>query len=249
MSTEAIRLTSLGDRMKTLEFDYRTALEPAPWAVIRVDGKAFHTWTRGLDRPFDGRMQDAMDNATKTLCEQAQGAEIGYTQSDEISVLIRPSRTGEWWLGGNVQKIASVSASIVTQQFAITFPGRQPALFDARVSTLPTDQDADDYLRWRVRDCQKNAVSALAHHRFSHKSLHGLSTGQQIERLGAEGVELIRDRPREYGGALVVRDRVTQEVTYTHKRTGAEETVTVDRRPWVIRPGGSWITFYRGGAA
>jgi tRNA(His) 5'-end guanylyltransferase len=111
----------LGDRMKS-QYESRTkqSLPRRTYTIIRLDGKAFHTFTRGAEKPFDHDLMWCMQDTTKTLCEQIQGVKFGYTQSDEISLLLTDfdKITSDAWFDGNVQKITSISASIATAAFA-----------------------------------------------------------------------------------------------------------------------------------
>ena len=80
---------ALGIRMKE-QYEVRTKsyLPRRTYTVIRLDGKAFHTFTKGFERPYDMNLINAMDYTTKMLCENIQGARVAYTQSDEISILL-----------------------------------------------------------------------------------------------------------------------------------------------------------------
>ena len=84
------------------------------YTLLRVDGKSFHTFTEGYDRPFDTPLMACMDRAAQALYEQIEGARLAYVQSDEITVLLTDfgSQHTEAWFDGNLQKIASVAASI-----------------------------------------------------------------------------------------------------------------------------------------
>lgn len=180
-----------GDRMKEYERVTRLVLPRRTFTVVRVDGKAFHTYLKGADKPFDEGVMDAMKDAAKTLCEQMGGARFAYTQSDEISVLLTDlDPKAQPWFGGQVQKICSVSASIATMAFNRHHPGfrgqDRSALFDARVYTIPSRTEVMNYFRWRQEDAIKNAVSMAAQAHFSHKSLHGLSGEQMQEKLFQE---------------------------------------------------------------
>lgn len=111
---------SLGDRMKD-NYEGRTKqflLRRLP-TIVRLDGKAFHTYTRGLDRPFDEGLIYDMQETTKFLCENIQGCKLGYTQSDEITLVLTDydNLTTDAWFDGNVQKITSVAASMATARF------------------------------------------------------------------------------------------------------------------------------------
>lgn len=79
---------TLGDRMKEYEMQSRTRLLRRTPVIIRLDGKAFHTLTRGLDKPFDRDFMEIMQKTMLSLCEQIQGCVLGYTQSDEITLVL-----------------------------------------------------------------------------------------------------------------------------------------------------------------
>jgi tRNA(His) 5'-end guanylyltransferase len=111
---------SLGDRMKE-QYENRTRilLPRRIYTIIRLDGKAFHSYTRGLQRPFDQGLMDDMDNTAKFLCENIQGCKLAYVQSDEISLVLADfdDITTEAWFDGNVQKITSISAAMAAAKF------------------------------------------------------------------------------------------------------------------------------------
>ncbi len=111
---------SLGDRMKKYYEDRaKTCLPRRTYTLIRIDGKAFHSYTRGLDTPFDMGLVDSMDFAAIQTCKQIQGAKFAYVQSDEASILTTDfeNLASQAWFDGNVQKIVSISASIFTAEF------------------------------------------------------------------------------------------------------------------------------------
>ena len=114
---------SLGDRMKTYENQYRLYLDPTEPVIVRIDGRAFHTFTRGFKRPFDTVFSNAMMETMKYLCENIQNCVFGYTQSDEITLVLvndfNPDSCA--WFDNNLQKIASVSASMATWAFNKSF--------------------------------------------------------------------------------------------------------------------------------
>lgn len=105
---------SLGDRMKGYENIARNYLTRRIPTIIRVDGKAFHTFTRGMEKPFDRILMTTMQNTMKYLCENIQGCVFGYTQSDEITLVLTDyaTITTDAWFGYNIQKMCSVSASM-----------------------------------------------------------------------------------------------------------------------------------------
>ena len=111
---------SLGDRMKNnYENRAKTYLTRRMPVIIRLDGKAFHTFTKGLKKPYDEIFHNTMNATMKYLCENIQGCKLGYTQSDEITLLLTDCDTidTDAWFDNNVQKICSVSASMATMAF------------------------------------------------------------------------------------------------------------------------------------
>ena len=110
----------LGNRMKTFyEQIPKTKLMRRTPVIIRIDGKAFHTFTRGFKRPFDEILIKTMQETTKYLCENIQGCVLGYTQSDEITLVLVDYQRFETsaWFDYEIQKICSISASMTTMAF------------------------------------------------------------------------------------------------------------------------------------
>ncbi len=110
---------SLGDRMKQYEYVTRNYLTRRLPVIIRIDGKAFHSFTRGFKKPFDDIFVRSMQDTMKYLCENIQGCVLGYTQSDEITLVLvdYQDRDTASWFDNNIQKIVSVSASMATIAF------------------------------------------------------------------------------------------------------------------------------------
>lgn len=110
----------LGDRMKT-QYENRTRcyLPRRTFTIIRVDGRSFHSYTRGLERPFDAALMADMDATTAYLCANIEGCIFGYVQSDEISLLLTDFHNNqtEAWFDGNLQKITSIAVSLATAAF------------------------------------------------------------------------------------------------------------------------------------
>lgn len=114
-----MRNDNLGDRMKTYENVTRTYLTRRTPVIIRIDGKAFHSFTRGFKKPFDSVLVEAMQQTMKYLCENIEGCVFGYTQSDEITLVLCDYKklTSQAWFDNNIQKICSISASMATMIF------------------------------------------------------------------------------------------------------------------------------------
>lgn len=110
---------SIADRMKDYENVSRYYLTKRSPVIIRIDGRAFHSFTKGFKRPFDPLFMETMAETAKALCDNITGCKLAYTQSDEISLLLTDYETTETepWFENNLQKIVSVSASIATLAF------------------------------------------------------------------------------------------------------------------------------------
>lgn len=123
---------ALGDRMKKYEYITRTYLVPRMPVIIRLDGKAFHTFTKGFKRPFDEVLISTMQDTTKYLCENIQGCVLGYTQSDEITlVLVDYKKLNSCaWFDNNIQKMCSIAASMATFAFNRFFVANMNAFYE-----------------------------------------------------------------------------------------------------------------------
>lgn len=203
-------MNTLGDRMKGYEKASRVYLPGRMPMIIRCDGKAFHTFTRGMEKPWDLKMRNAMTAAGKALVEAIQGAKLAYIQSDEISVLVTDYDSLEFdpWYNKAVQKIVSVSAAIATQAFNGSMQesdGKQGALFDARSFVLPKE-DVCNYFVWRQQDAVRNSIQGLGQSKFSHKELHKKNIHDIQEMLhSAHGINWNNCEVWEKRGWTVIR--------------------------------------------
>lgn len=145
---------SLGDRIKAYEEVWNPKFTPNSSLLIRIDGKAFHTWTRKLDKPFDNQLNLAMVTAMKFTAQEMQGFKLGYTQSDEATFLLTDTYESSPWFDWKLNKIVSVTASMFTAHFNNVWrPARcpGPAMFDARAFVVP-DDDVPNVFVWREKD-------------------------------------------------------------------------------------------------
>lgn len=196
---------SLGERMKTYyEAIPKTRLMRRTPVAIRIDGRAFHTFTKGFQKPFDEVLGNAMVRTMKYLCQNIQGAKLGYTQSDEITILLTDYDTLETdaWFDYEVQKICSIAASMATLAFNTFFKNEvdkfyynhcsrkdllfekhyQPyrdaqykgAMFDARCFNIPKEE-ACNLVYWRQLDATRNSIQMVGQANFSHSQLQGCS--------------------------------------------------------------------------
>ena len=181
----------LGDRMKNnYENISRIALPRRMPMIIRVDGKAFHTLTHDMKRPWDDGMIDAMLYTAKYLCENIQNAKLAYVQSDEISVLLTDydRLNTEAWFDRNLLKMISVSAAYATLAFnkkIVEYYPDKAGVFDSRAFVIPKEE-VNNYFLWRQNDATRNSVQMLARAYFSHKQLHGLGNGEVQDKLMLE---------------------------------------------------------------
>lgn len=181
----------------------RIMLPRRTYTILRADGKAFHTFTRRCEKPYDERLVEAFDAAALALCREAQGSCLGYVQSDEISVLLTDfaTITTEAWFDGNLQKIVSVAASIVTAAFNAQYSDgtsdHWQAHFDCRAFTIPDPVEVDNYFIWRQQDAVRNSIQSLAQSKFGHGQLHGLNVSELQEKIFREYGINWNDTPTE----------------------------------------------------
>lgn len=243
----------IGDRIKSkFEDPFRYAIPQRVYGLLRLDGKAFHTFTRGLPKPYCNELSAVMDTAATALAKEIMGCKLAYGQSDEYSFLFTDfdKEESETWFAGNVQKIASVSASIFTAHFnqewarVLTFDEpkiKDPinamnklAVFDARVFVIPRREDVISYFNWRQLDASRNSLNMLASTKFSHKELQSKGAAVVHDMLHEIGVNW-NDYPVPMKRGRVIR-RVpsTRTISYTHKKTKELKTQVVEDMAWEV---------------
>jgi tRNA(His) 5'-end guanylyltransferase len=175
--------------MKKYESLYSINLMDYLPTLARIDGKAFHTFTRGLSKPFDPGLMAAMQFVTHDLVKET-GAKLGYTQSDEISLLFwQDELETQYYLGGKINKLNSILASMTTQffinrrSFLSETHQIKNVFFDCRTWQVPNKIEAANYFVWRENDAARNSVQMVGQHHFSQKQLHGLSCNEIQDRL------------------------------------------------------------------
>lgn len=209
---------SLGDRMKGYENVNRNYLIKRMPVVVRLDGKAFHTYTRGCDKPYDEQLHEVRQSTLQHLCENIQGCIIGYSQSDELSLVLKDWQTftTSAWFDNNLQKIVSVSASMCTMfwnrgvfhDFVSTGESEidYNAIFDSRAFNVPKEEVVN-YLIWRQQDWERNSIQMLGQSLYSQKQLHGLSCPQIITKVEEEhGIVWGNLEPWKKQGEVWVKD-------------------------------------------
>ena len=253
---------SLGDRMKGYENISRAYLTRRVPVIIRLDGKAFHTFTRGLDKPFDKSLMKIMQLTMHYLCSNIQGCVFGYTQSDEITLVLTDYATikTDAWFGYNVQKMASVSSSMATMEFNRLFrkefedmvlewtPDRKDlTTFENRLAMLKDKQfkacfdarcfsipvdEVCNCLIWRQQDATRNSIEAVGQANFSHRQLMGKSCNEIQDMLFKEKGVNWNDFPTDCKRGSACYRVVSEEEIDDPRNPGNK--ITVQRKRWVV---------------
>lgn len=197
----------LDERMKKYEYVTRHYLMTRTPVIVRIDGKAFHTFTRGMKKPFDPIFMESMQDTMKYLCENVQGCVLGYTQSDEISLLLIDYENLEScaWFDNNLSKIISITSSMASLYFHKAFyknmfkycvenntnkdyndllvdKSNTLQFFDSRAFNLQKEE-VNNYFVWRQQDAIKNAIQMVGRAYFTHKELENKNGRDIIDML------------------------------------------------------------------
>lgn len=187
---------SLGDRMKKYEkIETGDKFIPCLPVYVRIDGRSFSKFTKTMNKPYDERMSRIMQEVTKSLVEET-GASIGYTQSDEISlVFYQDNIESSIFFDYKKQKMVSVIAGLTSSLFMKFCLKQMPEFcenvipcFDCRAFSLPSKGEAMNAVLWRVKDATKNSVSMAARSIFSHKELQGKKQNDMIDMMLNKGI-------------------------------------------------------------
>lgn len=241
---------SLGDRMKSYEDCYRTNLPIRMPVIMRIDGKAFHTYTQGCKRPVDNGLVECMNLTAIELCKQVQGCQIAYVQSDEISLLLTNYQDidTQSWFDNNLQKMVSISAAIASVTFTQNsdkiwgedcaeggdgypdcYPIRKPAYFDSRIFVLPKE-DVCNYFLWRQQDATRNSVQMLARSLYSHKECTDKNNSELQEMCFQKGFNWNDCPIPQKRGRCIVKTKTMKEGR--NPKTG--EVFQAERSEWVV---------------
>jgi tRNA(His) guanylyltransferase len=206
----------IGDRMKSFyESRFKTFLPRRAYTLIRIDGKAFHTFTKGLIRPFDNGLIDDMDITAAYLCKNIMNCKFAFVQSDEISLLLTDfdGLNTQAWFDNNLQKMTSVSASMATRAFNEARLRRNGienmkwGEFDSRVFQIPQEIEVVNYFIWRQQDTVRNSISSVAQSLYSHKELHGKTTDIMQEMIFQKGINWNDYDTKYKRGRLIMKER------------------------------------------
>jgi tRNA(His) 5'-end guanylyltransferase len=187
----------------------------------RIDGRAFHTWTKGLDEPYDDLLRETFINVAKNMIRET-GAYVAHTFSDEISlVFIQEDWKSQIFFDGRHQKLCSILASLVTGLFLENLPtfmsrrhqGHPIPAFDCRVWSMPDLGEAANYIFWRERDAERNSIQMLAQSLYDHSDLQGKSNSELQEMCFQKTYNWDGVQPMHKRGAIVRKVAVTRPFT------------------------------------
>ncbi len=230
---------SLGDRMKEYENVTRFKFSRRSYTIIRIDGKAFHSYTKGLIKPFDDGLINDMDATAAYLCKNIMGAKFAFVQSDEISILLTDFEeiNTQAWFDNNLQKMCSVSASMATRAFNETRLKHYNASyfgvdvnsglvkeythkpfkwgeFDSRVFQIPQKTEVMNYFLWRQKDTTRNSIQSVAQSLYSTKQkgpLHGKNSDQLQEMIFQKGINWNDYAPKYKRGRIILKEQYTKQ--------------------------------------
>ena len=244
-------INNLGDRIRNnYEDRFRFMLPRRTYTIIRLDGKSFHNYTRNCEKPFDYNLIADLDSATCLILDDIQGSVFAFNQSDEISILVTDFKNinTEAWFDGNVQKIVSVSASMLTAKFNEIVRtlhrvyNNSFAYFDSRVFIIPDAVEVENYFIWRQKDAVRNSINAAAGCYFSDKELEGKSCEERQEMLFQKGINWNDYPDNAKRGRIIKRNNLVSSTcttrewysfdppVFTQDRTYLQELIKLSER-------------------
>ncbi|HEY1011267.1 MAG TPA: tRNA(His) guanylyltransferase Thg1 family protein [Herpetosiphonaceae bacterium] len=227
-----MQFDELDARMRIFETAHDLRVLPGLWMVARIDGRNFTRLTKetlDFERPFDHRFRDLMIATAEHLMTCGFRVVYGYTQSDEISLLLH---RGESSFGRKERKLNSILAGEASARFSTL--AHALGAFDCRISQLPGDDLVVDYFRWRAEDAHRNALNA---HCFWRLRGEGLGAEEAARRLAGLSVaaknELLFERGLNFNDLPAWQKRGVGLYWETYAKTGLNpltgETVSASR--------------------
>ena len=229
--------SELANRMKEYEKRNQYYLQKRTPVAIRVDGRSFHTFTKGFKRPFDNILMKSMQETAKYMCKNIQGVKIAYIQSDEITIILTDYDTLETdcWFNYRTDKLCSISASMATMAFNKYFmlavndyceynpnatleqrniyvsAAEKGAMFDARCFNIPKEE-VTNLIYWRQLDATRNSIQMVGQANFSHKELQNKSCNDIQDMLMTQKNINWNDLPTyQKRGSCCVRNKIVIE--------------------------------------
>ncbi len=217
----------LGNRMKFYEKNFiQDQLLPGLPIMARLDGRCFSKWTKGLQKPYDKKMSDLMIAVTMNLVDEFN-AIIGYTQSDEISLIWFAEDQEHLPFGGDRTKLIGLTAAYCSVKFnqlkdtilmassssRYSNFNSKPAMFDSRVWQTPSNMEAINCLIWREQDATRNSISGATRAYYSHKECENKNSAEKQDMLMKKGINW-NDYPTFFKrGTYVKRIKTTRKFT------------------------------------
>ena len=256
--------SNLGTRMKEYEKRNQYYLQKRTPVAIRVDGRSFHTFTKGFQRPFDDILIKTMQETAKYMCENMGNAKFAYVQSDEITIILVDYDTLETdcWFNYRTDKLCSISASMATmafnkyfeknvREYSYTHYGQlstirltdtynraidKGAMFDARCFNIPKEE-VTNLIYWRQLDASRNSIQMVGQANFSHKELQNKSCNDIQDMLMLQKNINWNDFPTyQKRGSCVVKSDEKETITEDNIGTdgGVIGTKMTIRSKWII---------------
>ena len=226
-----MKFKSLDKRMRALEIFHCLKAPPESWLILRIVGRSFSKMTEDrFEKPFDLTFHDHMVETARALLVEFQGR-YGYTESDEISILLPPT----WDLfDREVEKIVSVSASIAGATFSLRI--QEPVQFDSRIWVGPGEEVLVDYFRWRQADASRCALNGWTYWALRKSGIEARSATERMEGMSVgDKNELLFQLGINFNDVPQWQRRGTGLFFETHEKEGMDPrsgrtTVTTRRR-------------------
>lgn len=253
----------LGCRMKTFyEQIPKTKLMRRCPVAIRCDGRSFHTFTRKFQKPFDEVLIKTMQETMKYLCENIQGCVFGYTQSDEITLILIDYKklTSSAFFDYEVQKICCITASMATMAFNKFFEKNiqefsesnecsgldikyldiyrealnKGAMFDARCFNIPKEE-VTNLVYWRQLDATRNSIQMVGQANFSHKELQNKSCNDIQDMLMTQkGINWNNLLTYQKRGSCCVKNKIIIDNSDNVTVTAQLRNTSKPENEWII---------------
>lgn len=251
--------SNLAKRMKQYESVSKTILVRRMPVIIRLDGRSFHTFTKGFKRPFDDVLVKTMQGTMKYLCENIQGCVLGYTQSDEITLVLVDYKNldSQPWFDDEVQKICSIAASMATMAFNKIFYHEIAKQSKMLYTEYLEEQDSTyienleramnkgamfdarcfnipkeevtNNIYWRQLDATRNSIQMVGQANFSHKELQNKSCNQIQDMLFTQKGVNWNDTPTH-----LKRGSCCIKENYIFENTNEKGNSCTERSRWII---------------
>lgn len=236
-------------RMKTYESkETSRKLIPCLPIYIRLDGRSFSYLCKDMEKPYDVRMHRIMSRVTESLVSGIHCC-IGYTQSDEINLVLKGFENNKDALFGNrIFKLTSTIAGTASSVFLLSYweefgkedyPNIIPS-FDCRVINLPNKTETANMILWRNMDASRCAVNSAARYYFSHEELMHKSGPEKQEMLFQKGVNWDNYPEHFKRGIFFVKkekqDYIPDSIYYAIPKNKRPESRIVTRRKVEQKP-------------